>query len=123
MKSAHVEVVLDLQERIAVVHLGGDVDMEDVPDTVDAFTTALHDTSTVGTLIDLSALDFADSALVNQLLATCSGHEVKRRPLMMCGPLMPVVRRVLEITGTDMILPLAVDRREAIEWLRSAGTV
>ncbi|WP_420036379.1 STAS domain-containing protein [Streptomyces sp. cg28] len=114
--------MLDLQERIAVVHLGGEADMEDVPDLVDALATALHDTLTAGTLVDLSKLAFADSALLNQLLATFAGHEVKRRPLMMCGPVLPVVRRVMEITGTDLVLPLASDRNEAIAWLRSANS-
>ncbi|MER5950262.1 hypothetical protein ABT127_29860 [Streptomyces sp. NPDC001904] len=41
---------------------------------------------------------------------------------MMSGPVLPVVRRVMEITGTDLALPLASDRNEAIARLRSANS-
>lgn len=121
MKFGDGKVAFEQEGRIAVVCPRGDVDMGDVKEIVDAFSLALHDTSTDATLIDLSLLTFADSALLNQLLATCSGHTGKGRPLVLCGPLHPPMRRILQITGVDTVLPLAASRREGLHQLGAAN--
>ncbi|MFJ9036968.1 STAS domain-containing protein [Streptomyces sp. NPDC102406] len=119
MASDSRKIRVDRHEGVAVVTVCGALDLNDVAEVVDAFTQALSDASTDATLIDLSGVTFADSAFLNQLLVTYSGHGLKRRPLALGGPLTPTLGRLLEITGTDTVLPLAATRSEALERLRA----
>ncbi|WP_324768233.1 STAS domain-containing protein [Streptomyces kunmingensis] len=114
------KICVDQQERVAVVTPCGEMDLHDLTEVVDTLTGVLSDTSTDATLLDLSQLTFADSVFLNQILVTYSGHAAKRRPLVLCGPLHDSVQRLLEITGTDSVLPLAAGRQDALERLRTS---
>ncbi|MFI7386647.1 STAS domain-containing protein [Streptomyces sp. NPDC049813] len=122
MTSGGGKISVDQQERVAVVAPRGELDLHDLTEVVDTLTRVLTDTSTDATLIDLSQLTFADSAFLNQLLVTFSGHTVKRRPLVLCGPLQESVERLLRVTGTDTILPLVPGRQDALARLRASET-
>ncbi|MEV1026070.1 STAS domain-containing protein [Streptomyces sp. NPDC050264] len=99
MTSGSGKICVDQQERVAVVTPRGEVDLNDLTEVVDPFAQVLSDVATDATLVDLSQVTFADSVFLNQILVTCSGHAVKGRPLVLCGPLHDVVRRLLQITG------------------------
>ncbi|MFJ8825343.1 STAS domain-containing protein [Streptomyces sp. NPDC102467] len=114
------KIRVDQQGRVAVVTLHGEVDLNDLTEVVDTFAQVLSDTSTDTTLIDLSQVAFADSVFLNQILVTYSGHAAKGRPLALCGPLHDAVGRLLQITGTDAVLPLAADRPDALARLRTS---
>ncbi|MFI0241146.1 STAS domain-containing protein [Streptomyces sp. NPDC016845] len=118
MTSGSGKVRFDQQERVAVVTVSGEMDLHDLTEVVDGFAQALSDAATDATLIDLSRVTFADSVFLNQLLVTYTGHGVKGRPLTLCGPLHPSLVRLLELTGTDTVLPLATDRQDALLRLR-----
>ncbi|MEU6394621.1 STAS domain-containing protein [Streptomyces sp. NPDC046939] len=118
MTSGSRKVRVDQQERVAVVTVSGEMDLYDLTEIVDGFAQALSDPATDATLIDLSGVTFADSVFLNQLLVTYSGHGVKGRPLRLCGPLHESVQRLLRVTGTDAVLPLAADRTDALRSLR-----
>ncbi|MEV1025885.1 STAS domain-containing protein [Streptomyces sp. NPDC050264] len=119
MTSGSRKVRVDQQERVAVVTPRGEVDLNDLTEIVDTFAQVLADASTDATLIDLSRVTFADSVFLNQILVTVSGHALKRRPLVLCGPLQPDVHRLLRITGADTVLPLAATRPEGLRQLHA----
>ncbi|MER5259978.1 MULTISPECIES: STAS domain-containing protein [unclassified Streptomyces] len=120
MTSGSGNVRLDQQERVAVITPFGDVDLEHLADVTVSFAQVLSDPSTDATLIDLSEVTFADSTFLNQLLHTFSDHTAAARPLVFTGPLQSAVQRLLHITGTDMILPLADTALEGLQRLRAA---
>ncbi|MGW1950639.1 hypothetical protein ACWCRC_40980, partial [Streptomyces sp. NPDC001940] len=59
---------------------------------------------------------------LNQLIRTLSDHTSIARPLVLTGPLQSEVRRLLQITGTDAILPLADTAHEGLQQLRAVDT-
>ncbi|MET9496261.1 STAS domain-containing protein [Streptomyces sp. NPDC006552] len=122
MTSGGGKISVDQQERVAVVAPRGELDLHDLTEVVDTLAGVLSDPATDATLIDLSQVSFADSAFLNQLLVTYSGHAVKRRPLVLCGPLQAAVARLLQVTGTDTVLPLAAGRQDALDRLRASET-
>ncbi|MFJ8826630.1 STAS domain-containing protein [Streptomyces sp. NPDC102467] len=123
MTSGSGKVRVDQQERVAVITPHGDVDLNDLTEVVDSFAQVLSDASTDATLIDLSRMTFADSVFLNQILVTFSGHALKRRPLLLCGPLQPDVYRLLHVTGADTVLPFVATRLDGLRQLRAPGTV
>ncbi|WP_367045620.1 STAS domain-containing protein [Streptomyces sp. Je 1-332] len=121
MTSGRPKVRLDQQERVAMITLHGDVDLHDLTEVTGALTQALSDITTDATLIGLSEVTFADSTFLNQLLQTFSEHTAQGRPLVLTGPLHSAVQRLLQITGTDAILPLAPTVQEGLRQLRAAS--
>ncbi|MFI6088824.1 STAS domain-containing protein [Streptomyces sp. NPDC051218] len=121
MTSGRPKVRLDQQERVAVITLHGDVDLHDLTEVTGTFTQALSDISTDATLIGLSEVTFADSTFLNQLLQAFSEHTAQGRPLVLTGPLHSAVERLLQITGTDSILPLARTAQEGLRQLQAAS--
>ncbi|MGW7275030.1 STAS domain-containing protein [Streptomyces sp. NPDC054864] len=121
MTSGRPKVRLDQQERVAVITLHGDVDLHDLTEVTGTFTQALSDISTEATLIGLSEVTFADSTFLNQLLQAFSEHTAQGRPLVLAGPLHSAVERLLQITGTDSILPLAPTAQEGLRQLQAAS--
>lgn len=104
-----------------MITLHGDVDLHDLTEVTGTFTQALSDISTDATLIGLSEVTFADSTFLNQLLQAFSEHTAQGRPLVLTGPLHSAVERLLQITGTDSILPLAPTAQEGLRQLRAAS--
>ncbi|MFC8132453.1 STAS domain-containing protein [Streptomyces sp. NPDC057302] len=121
MTSGRTNVRRDQQERVAVITPLGDVDLDHLADITVAFVQVLSDTATDATLIDLSEVTFADSTFLNQLITTFSDHTATSRPLVFAGPLHSAVRRLLEVTGTDAVLPLAATVHTGLEQLRAAA--
>ncbi|MFB8264978.1 STAS domain-containing protein [Streptomyces sp. NPDC055955] len=122
MTSGSGKIRLDQQERVAVITPIGDVDLHDLADVEEVFAQVLSDMSTDATLLDLSQVTFADSTFLNQLIQTHSDHTSRARPLVLTGPLQSAVRRLLEITGTDTVLPLADTAHEGLQQLRTVDT-
>ncbi|MFA3843685.1 STAS domain-containing protein [Streptomyces aureus] len=122
MTSGRGKVRLDRRERVAVITPFGDVDLHNLAEVEEVLAQVLSDTSTDATLLDLSEVTFADSTFLNQLLQTLSDHTSTARPLVLTGPLQSAVRRLLEITGTDTILPLADTAHEGLQQLRAVDT-
>ncbi|MFC8125617.1 STAS domain-containing protein [Streptomyces sp. NPDC057302] len=122
MTSGSANVRLDQQERVAVITPFGDVDLDSLADVTKVFTQVLYDTSTDATLIDLSEVTFADSTFLNQLIQTFTEHSAEGRPLVLTGPLHSAVQRLLQVTGTDMVLPLAETTPVGLKQLKAADT-
>lgn len=107
-------------DDIAGVAPRGEFDMDASEPLAEALTAALRSPSR-GTLLDLSGLTFADSTLLALVLSTVEDHREAARPLVIAGPFASSVWRVFTVTGVVAHLPLAPDRREALDRLRSTG--
>ncbi|MEU1435877.1 STAS domain-containing protein [Streptomyces sp. NPDC005786] len=66
------------------------------------------------TVVDLSAVTFADSAALHALLHGQRKHDRAGATLMLAGPLSARVRRLFEVTGTLRAFRFATDLDAAI---------
>ncbi|WLQ39906.1 STAS domain-containing protein [Streptomyces laculatispora] len=66
------------------------------------------------TVVDLSGVDFADSAALLALLHGQRKHDTPRVTLVVAGPLSARVRRLFEVTGTLGAFRFATDVDAAI---------
>ncbi|MFX4294826.1 STAS domain-containing protein [Streptomyces bohaiensis] len=104
---------------VFTVSVSGEVDVDAVGPFEEALATALRSTAHC-TIVDISALTFADSTLLGLLLSTKGAHESAGRALAIAGPLRPWADRLFTVTGTAEFLPLAEDLDAA---RRRAGCV
>ncbi|MGY0021300.1 STAS domain-containing protein [Streptomyces sp. cg35] len=102
------------QERVAVVSFRNDLDLTDEAEAALALNTARTDTSSVGTVVDLADLDFADSSLLNLILREHAAHQSVLRPFVLAGPYHSGIQRLLEITGVNDVLVLTGTRSDGI---------
>ncbi|WP_353945506.1 STAS domain-containing protein [Streptomyces sp. HUAS MG91] len=114
MTSGRSDTRIEQHGSVTAVTLSGEADLHNLAEVVEAFAQALSDPHTKGTVIDLSALTFADSVLLNQLLRAQTDHRAEGRSLRIAGPLHPGVERLLQITGADEILDVAADLETAL---------
>ncbi|MEV5607340.1 STAS domain-containing protein [Streptomyces sp. NPDC052225] len=119
MTSGRSDTRVEQHGSVTTVTVSGEADLQNLAEVVEAFARALRDPHTKSTVIDLSALTFADSVLLNQLLTAQADHRAAGRPLRVAGPLHSGVERLLEITGTDEILDIAPDLAAALDELDS----
>ncbi|MEU6394028.1 STAS domain-containing protein [Streptomyces sp. NPDC046939] len=114
MVSNSESIELTLRERVAVVTLRHDIDLEDVDDVTAVLARARTDTGTDATLLDLSELDFADSTLLNIVLRSKAEHDEARRPFVPAVAGGSAIERLFDITGVADVLGTAGSREEAL---------
>nr|WP_244320448.1 MULTISPECIES: STAS domain-containing protein [Streptomyces] len=95
---SEMKVHITRHEETFVITLRGEVDWDDAEDFEAARETAERAALPV-TAIDLSRVTFADSMLLNALLALRRRHLSDGRDLVLLGPLRPAVRRLLVVGG------------------------
>ncbi|MET8685304.1 STAS domain-containing protein [Streptomyces sp. NPDC004732] len=105
------------QDRVAVVTLRHDIDLDNGSAVTAAFQSARSENGTKATLLDLAELTFADSALLNLILTARAEHEQAQRPFVLCGPLHSAIQRLFEITGVIDILVLADTNEDGVREL------
>ncbi|WP_329038363.1 STAS domain-containing protein [Streptomyces sp. NBC_00178] len=81
----------------------------------DALTRAA-DGGTNRTVVDLSGVEFADSAGLHTLLDGRRQHGEAGIPLVLAGPMPAAVRRLLEVTGTLGAFQVADSVDSAFAW-------
>ncbi|MFC8494780.1 STAS domain-containing protein [Streptomyces sp. NPDC057235] len=84
---------------VFIVIVAGEVD-HDEDDLLGAAWEEAHDAGPSATVVDLSGVTFADSALLNTLLHAHERHRDDGRALLLAGPLHPEVRALFTLTGT-----------------------
>jgi anti-anti-sigma factor len=97
------------------IAVAGEFDLDDE----EALRAALRACAAPATVIDLSALTFADSTLLNCLLEARRHHERAGRRLVLAGPLHSAPERLLTLTGTLDFFTLAASREEALALART----
>ncbi|MFJ8821028.1 STAS domain-containing protein [Streptomyces sp. NPDC102467] len=112
-------IELTQRERVAVVTLRDDIDLEDGAEVTAVFHRARTDTGTDATLLDLGELAFADSTLLNLILRARAEHDEARRPFVLAVPDGSVVRRLFDITGVTDVLALTGSQEEALRHIHA----
>ena len=103
-----------------VVMLTGEHDLS----TAQELTDALADAADPATLVDLSATSFIDSAVLGVLIASHRDAAAAGRGwALVVGPGSgAAVRRILELTGLDTVMPVYATREQALSALAAAQT-
>ncbi|MVO85517.1 STAS domain-containing protein [Streptomyces sp. p1417] len=107
MVSDRQSIDVTRQQRVAVVSFRDELDLKDTAEATLALSRALTDTSTAGTLLDLSGLTFADSTQLNVILRAHAEHQDALRPFVLAGPYRSGVARLFEVTGVTDVLDLS----------------
>ncbi|MET7361258.1 STAS domain-containing protein [Streptomyces sp. NPDC005562] len=117
------EVTLARRGRAAVVRATGALDSENVAALDGELARAAELAGQSRTVVDLSALEFADSSVLHVLLDAQRRHRAGDRQLVVCGPLRPVVDRLFGVTGTTEFFVLAEDVDTAVNAAPVKGTL
>jgi len=101
-----------------VVALRGDHDLSSVGDLADALEQAASSPSMI---VDLSSTSFIDSAVLGALISSHreAAAESRRWALVIGNGSGAGVRRILELTGLDGVMPVYADVGDALGAARS----
>ncbi|MFE0509082.1 STAS domain-containing protein [Streptomyces sp. NPDC058964] len=86
------------REQVFVITVRGETDHDD-SEELEAACEAADRAALPTTVIDLSQVTFADSMLLNTLLAARRRHASSQRDLILLGPLPRTVSRLLTASG------------------------
>ncbi|MEW2521541.1 STAS domain-containing protein [Actinacidiphila alni] len=98
--------------RAVVVLASGDLDYE----TASVLDAALARAAEVAdaVVVDLSAVDFADSTILHILTRARTRAETGSRALFLAGPLNDTLERLFEVTGLGDAFRFSPDRESAL---------
>jgi anti-anti-sigma factor len=99
-------------DGVVVVAPSGELDMSNAEMLSEAIKQARQN-ATANLILDLRGLGFMDSSGLRLLLDTWNESKIAERRLSICVAKTGLVRRVLEISGCDTILPVVADLDEA----------
>lgn len=100
-------------DGVVVVAPSGELDMSNAEVLEEAIEQARR-TATTNLILDLRGLSFMDSSGLRLLLDTWNKSQLADRRMSVCVAKTGLVRRVLEISGCDTILPVVADLDEAL---------
>ncbi|MER7760300.1 STAS domain-containing protein [Streptomyces sp. NPDC097619] len=89
------------QERVAVCHVAGDLDIESLAPAQESLS-ALVEQGTPVVVVDLSGVGFCDSSGLNLLLKTRAAALAAGVDFRLAA-VAPTVRRVLDLTGAQAV--------------------
>ena len=116
---AHVH--LDTIEDVPVARLDGDIDISNAQDLGDALAASVS-SHALGLVVDLSELDYLDSAGVHLLLDLAGRLRTRRQELRVVAPADAPLRTVLDITAVDKRVPLHERVADAVAAMRVSAT-
>jgi anti-sigma B factor antagonist len=111
-------VVVEERADVVLLVLRGEIDLSDGEELHAAATRALDAPAPV-TVVDISALEFADSTVLNFLLRAQRDHRRRGSRMLIAGPVTENVEHLLAVTGTRDHLPIVDDLAAAV---RQAAT-
>ncbi|MER5883713.1 STAS domain-containing protein [Streptomyces sp. NPDC001941] len=94
------QVTRSVRSGTLTLHLGGEIEWRDMP----ALRTLLCQAGQAQDrfeVIDLTGLEFADSAFLHLLLDVQRHQRTHGIPMRLAGPLQPIVDRLFTLTGAD----------------------
>jgi anti-anti-sigma factor len=100
-------------EGVVVVAPSGELDMSNGDMLGEAIEQARQD-GAANLIIDLRALSFMDSSGLRILLDAWNESKLADRRLSIVVAKTGLVRRVLEVSGCDVVLPVVADLDEAL---------
>jgi len=108
----------NLSDRIAVVILTGSMNLGSALKLVDAQMQQALATEVAGLVLDLSGVDYVDSAGLGVLVHTYGLMNQHGGTLRLCG-VQPRVRSLLQMTKTDLFLAIDETRDDSVAVLRT----
>jgi anti-sigma B factor antagonist len=115
------EAILDLSlERRthgtwAVVDVGGELDLYTAPSFRESVLEAAGDTDTPKVIVDFRGLGFIDSSGLGAIVACLKHLRERGGDLALAAPEGSGLRRLLDLTGLDRVLPLYTSTDEIPE--------
>jgi len=104
---------------VVVVHLRGEYDLADTARLRDMFADVLR-ARPAGVIVDLSRVAYCDTACLTELVAARRNAVHVGARLCLAGP-CPLVRRLLELTGLAVVLPVYASADYVLRRWRMAG--
>jgi anti-sigma B factor antagonist len=98
--------IIDMEHDWVCVRLRGEIDLASAPILRTLTAEAFRTPEAAGVVIDLAGCAFMDSTGLNALVAAKHAAEATGRPLRITGA-HGIVRRVMQLTELDAVLPLA----------------
>jgi anti-anti-sigma factor len=114
LASVLVEELGDFQ----VVRLAGEVDISNA-DQLEMEISGVVRNDAVGLVLDLSGIEFMDSAGIRMLFDLRTRLGARRQRLTLAVPQDSLIRGSLVVTEVDRLLPLHATPEEGLESLRS----
>ncbi len=102
-----------------LLRLDGELDLSNASDVQEELFDALPPT-VPGAILDLATLQYVDSAGIRVLFDLVRRLEVRRQTCALSLPAGARVRRLLEITGLDQVLPVRETPEACARALRDA---
>jgi anti-anti-sigma factor len=109
--------VLDLN-GVPMASLEGEIDIANASELRDELFAALSN-QPPGLIVDLSAVTYLDSRGVHVLLELAERMKVRHQQLRLVVPDTALIKRVLQLTHIDEIVPVDPTIEEAAEHIRS----
>lgn len=110
-----INVVPETDEIVAVC-LEGEFDMANAPMVSEEINRTLEEGKDV--IVDLSETTFIDSSLISVLMHAAAEADQRERAIVLQHHTAAEVKRVIEITGIEHVLPRAHDRSEAVRMVQ-----
>jgi anti-sigma B factor antagonist len=108
---------LESVERVVVARIDGDIDASNAQELGDALVESLTN-DTLGVVLDLTPLNYMDSAGVHLILGLENRLRQRRQEVRTVVPADAPLRAVLDLTAVDKSVPVHADRDEAVEAIR-----
>ena len=106
--------------EIPVARIEGGIDISNARELGDALLE-IGGESTIGLVVDLSGVEYLDSAGVRLVLRLATELDRRGRLLGVVGPADAPVRSVLELTAVDRYVPLYERVEDAVAAVRAEG--
>lgn len=106
-----------LSDRAALINLSGSMTARSPLKNLDLQIDEIMLQGVVHLILDLSKVDYVDSAGLGVLMHVWNKLHQKGGSLRLCG-VQPHLRRILQTTHTDTLLPIDESRQDGIAALR-----
>lgn len=103
MELAHLEA-LDVVD-VRLVRISGEIDLSNASSVMERIGEVVRSDASV-VVVDLSGLTFLDSSGISMLFQLAERMRYRRQELRLVAPTGTHVRRVLEMTRVDEVIPI-----------------
>lgn len=105
-EESETAVAAIVEDDVFIVKVRGGIDFDSAQELEETLAQARR-VDTPRTVVDLSGLVFADSAVLHVLLGAQREHRAAGRRMVVAGPFSQTVRRLFEVTGTSDFFAMA----------------
>lgn len=119
--NARPDIQLDYRDSVAVARLEGELDVLYASDLRQRLTAAVRNQD-LGLVLDLRAVRYVDSAVINVMFELAERLATRQLRLALAVPDGSLVERVLGIVHIEAVADVHRDVDEAVEALRATAT-